>query len=144
MKTDFVVLLPKEASMTLASFDGLSAAKRAVGLNKVDFGIVKDGLSIVVDEFGLLSPCKFGYCSINGQLYAGKAIIHGYNPFDGNTVSVTHGQLQWLKEHTTCYANAETVEAHIANGRVRRPTVGVNGQILSEWRSGVMMNPLLN
>jgi len=86
----FAIVDPWAKNVALVDAAGMKEAEEAAGLEAghVDFGSVARGVGIVVFEFGLFDPPdKQRYFSINGGLYAGKAVLYAYGD-DGETIDI--------------------------------------------------------
>ena len=119
-----------ETVMHLQTFEG--ALKEAgLTLGKIDHGTVKRGLAIAVDEFGLfVPPGEQRYFAIDGRLYAGNAVLYGYNN-EGHTCSIDLNHCRQLL--CKWYDFVEEIEAAIATGKVIRPQIGSSNEVLWQW-----------
>jgi len=95
----------------------------------VDHGVVADGIGIVVYEFGLfVPPVDQSYFAIGGRLYAGNAVLYGFHE-DGETADLVRlPQISMLSDY-------RAVERAIAERRIVRPEMSVNGKVMWQWPS---------
>ncbi len=124
----FIIINPSERSTQIVDEPDLKDAQRLAGLDGVDHGILsKDpGVAIVVYEFGLCEPGEHKYFAIGRSLYAGNAVLYGFDRI-GHTIDVPfEPPINWL-------ADEAAVEAAITAGLVTRPAVAVNGVVAEEW-----------
>jgi hypothetical protein len=151
----FVILNPDAKSMRVIDVADMQAAKRQAHLDKVDFGSISHdpGIGIVVYEFGLCEPGKHKYFALNKQLYAGAAVLFGFDAA-GDTIDVPlQPELREvpINEHGRCIqtsvlwrpdghgyginwlADEAAVEMAITAKVVARPTVSINGRLIAEW-----------
>lgn len=93
----------------------------------VDHGVVERGLGIVVYENSLFEPVEQQhYFELNGKLYAGNAVLYGYDKA-GNTVDAPYSAAPvYFQDHID-------VENAIVAGIVERPVMAVNGVVFWKW-----------
>lgn len=76
----FLLIDAKAKTAKVEDYKELSDAKTALGLDKVDHGVLARGLGYVVDEFGLFKPAdEQHYFSIGLLLIAGNCVMYAYN-----------------------------------------------------------------
>ncbi len=134
----FVIVDVENQSATLREFEDLEGAKKEAGLKRhqVDHGCLwldpdrSRGMSVVVYEFGLMEPDEQQHFSINGQLYAGNAVL--YSHVMGETVDVEAEDIPTI----TFIGGRAEVEEAIANNEVSRPDMRANGEVVWEWGRG--------
>lgn len=109
-------------------FASIEDAQRAAGIvGHVEYGTAARRHCIIVAEFGLFEPVEQqNYFSIGPNLYAGGAVIYAYDEA-GETIDYT-GPLP-----IQFYNAAMFAEQAIVMGRVRRPTMAVNGKVFWQW-----------
>ena len=123
----FAVINVDQKIVGVIECDDLLEAQQLAGLGKVDHGVVAPGIGIVVDEFGLFTPPdKQSYFAINGRLYAGNAVLYG---FDKKGESVDLSQVPAV----LFMPSARAVERNIELGTVLRPEISVNGVVTWRW-----------
>jgi hypothetical protein len=124
----FVIIRPDEFTVTIEEHDDVPAAKRAAGLDRVDHATLAPGVGMFVYEFGLLEdPAQQHFFSLDGDLYAGGAVIYRENP-DGDLDDVPG-----VPPIVFLGRGAARAEAAIERGTLRRPETAVNGQVLWRW-----------
>jgi len=109
-------------------------AMAEAGLVNVDHGVVAPitpdhpvGLAIIVYEFGLFAPPESqSYFVIAGHLYAGNAVIYGFNK-QGDTVDIPG------MPRVVFMPSARAVERNIELGLVQRPYIAANGVVTWRW-----------
>lgn len=97
----------------------------------VDHGVVTQarpvGLAIIVHEFGLFRDVnEQAYFSIGRQLFAGNAVLYGYDK-RGETVDIPG------TPRVVFLQNIAAVERNIQLGMVQRPEISVNGVVMWRW-----------
>ena len=138
--TVFVIIDPYDCSVVRYDLIGLAAAKQIACLDKVDHGAVwgpfagKPGCAIIVYEFGLLEPPdRHKFFAIGGRLYAGRAVLYGFD-HQGRTVDLsdqvdyTHLNPIWLEDE-------HEVERAINSKLIARPQTVVNDEVIWKWPS---------
>lgn len=124
--TRFVHIDPKARTITAIDAKDPHSAVPSLTLGNVDHGVVTPGIGIIVYEWGLREG-DGPYFALGGQLYAGDAVLYGYDEA-GETIDMPAdiaAPLLWL-------ADKSAVESAIRFGLVDRPQVSVNGVV--EWR----------
>jgi hypothetical protein len=127
--TDFIVVDVRHCAVTPVRCKDFAVALKKAGLQvaRIDFAEVASGISIVVYEFGLFEPpAKQKYFSINGNLYAGNALLFGHDKI-GETINLTE------PPPVTFYSSGEAVERAIGTGEIKRPVISVNGRAIWQW-----------
>jgi hypothetical protein len=102
---------------------------------KVEHGVVAPpdhrhhrsrGIAIVVDEFSLFRlPTKQHYFAIGSRLYAGNAVLYGYD-IEGETRDLPHMAVP-------VFMTPLGIEGAIASGQIERPSMSVNGVQIWQW-----------
>jgi hypothetical protein len=101
---------------------------------KVEHGVVVPpdyrhhpiGVAIIVDEFSLFKlPTEQRYFSIGHKLYAGNAILYGYDSA-GETRDLPHMLVPM-------FMTLLGIEDAIASGQIERPSMSVNGEQIWQW-----------
>jgi hypothetical protein len=132
----FGIIDTEARSMTRWECADLEEAKMLARMNKnVDFGTILPvpspdgvGISIVVYEFGLYAPVdQIKYFSINKRLFAGNAVLYGYD-YEGCTVDLPQTPLE-----IEYYENFEAVTRGVSRGVVVQPSISVNGVVKWRW-----------
>lgn len=132
----FIAIKPGE--MTIESIEAeelLIAQRKVLGDVKVDHGVInwfRPRLSIVVYEFGLFEPYKHRHFSIGAQLFAGRAVIYAFDE-SGETVSIPETDARITSATVVFMQRISEIEAAIREGRIDRPAMRVNGQLIWEW-----------
>jgi hypothetical protein len=124
----FTIINPKQKSITAVECKDLKTAEGIAGLDKVDHGVVKRGVGIVVYEFGLFEPpATQYYFAIDRRLYAGNAVLYGFDEA-GETIDMTD---------TTCkpvwFDRVAQILFAIRMKAIDRPMLSVNGDVLWKW-----------
>lgn len=124
---------PHICALALIRAEDFDTAKRAAGLHplQVDHGPVTRNVAICVAEDGLLEA-KPGaaYFALARQLYAGSAVLYGFNE-RGETVDFVPDTR--LMDSLRFYRTAAEADAAIRRGEIARPRQTVNGMVLWEW-----------
>jgi hypothetical protein len=130
LPTKFVIVNPKAKALIAMYCDDVDEIYSFAGLPplEVDHGVVRPGIGVVVYEFGLFAdPKDISYFAMEGQLFAGNAVLYGYDVKSGETRDVEDIPVPlWLE-------GQEGVEAAIAAGLVARPIMAVNGVVTWQW-----------
>lgn len=131
----FAIVQPSKRTVSPIEAADLIAAFRSASLtpHAVDFGTVDldRRVAIVVGEFGMfVPPAAQSYFSINQRLYAGNAVLFGFDGA-GITVDLPCGAgdlppITWL-------ADGDAVEFAIAAGTLKRPRIAVGERELWRW-----------
>lgn len=129
----FVIIRPREQTVETVNVDELREAQRLAGFDafdyRVDFGVIRHGLSITVYEFGMFAkPSETFYFGLAQRLYAGNAVLFAYDDA-GDTVSIDPKLVPpplWFPTH-------QAVEMAIANRLIARPEIAVNGVVTWQW-----------
>jgi hypothetical protein len=127
----FAVIDPHRQTLERRTCHSYSAIRQEIfGSQDTDHGIVGNsdrngGTGIVVEEFSLFRQDQ-AYFAIAQRLYAGIALVYGFNA-SGHTVSC-EGPLEilWLPDK-------DAAEAAIAAGTVQRPQIVINGEVVWSW-----------
>jgi hypothetical protein len=131
----FAIIDVEAHTVHLIEDENISAAYDVAGLKsaRVDHGMVhpatddRDGLGIVVEEFGFFVPRdEQGYFEVGGRLYAGNAVLYGFRK-GGATASIEKAPAVHF------FSDAGEVEAAIADGRIERPAMRINGSLVWQW-----------
>ena len=123
----FVIVVPSIQQILPADFSSLRAAQQFANLNKVDHGRVAPRVGVVVDEFSLyVRPSSQSYFTIGGQLFAGNAVLYGFDDKGKSVDLLEIPDIGFLQ-------NAAAVERNIALGLVFRPQITANGQVIWQW-----------
>ena len=125
----FGIVCPSIRSVSIANCQDVKSAQRVAGLHRgVDHGVIMRepfGIGIVVYEFGLFEQ-EQAYFAINGLLYAGNAVLYGFDD-SGETVDLP------ALPQVFFMPNAKAVERSIDLGLVRRPIISVNDVVTWRW-----------
>jgi len=133
----FLAIKPKLKLLTWITADNLKTAEAAVGLIDVDHGNFwrkSDtglGLAYVVYEFGFfIRPDQTAYAMAFGKLLAGNTVVYAFDGI-GETIDVAPDMISekdviWLPTQLD-------VEMAITKGQIKRPIIGVNGDVLWRW-----------
>lgn len=135
----FGIVNPHRQTLLFAELDSISAAIAAAGLvpSQIDFGTIGPGLGIIVYTEGLFDTTgKQSYFTVDYQhavkdrkrLYGGPAVLFSVND-RGNMVSFRIGEVNAMH----WYRDAAAVEKGIKEGKVDRPTIGVNEKLFWSW-----------
>jgi hypothetical protein len=123
----FATIDVDHTQVTVVDGPNLEAVQIVMGLDKVDHGVVAPGIGIVVDEFGLYTPTdKQSYFAIFGRLYAGNAVLYGFNRQGESVDLLTLPPVLFMP-------SAAAVERNIELGIVHRPQITVNGVVTWQW-----------
>jgi len=125
----FVTIDPAQNMVEEIEAGAFEFALEMAGLKRgeIDHGIVAPGVAIAVYQFSLyVPPAETHYFSIRDQLFAGKALLYGFNSA-GDTIDLQAYPVPIF------FASSQDVEFAIANGIVRRPRMTVNGQEVWRW-----------
>lgn len=120
---------PKAKTVKVEGFYSDDAALRALGINPLATDSARCGRrrGIIVAEYGMfVPPSEQHFFSIGPSLYAGNAVLYDFNE-RGMTVSYK------APVSITWYENAQEVELSIGLGRIIRPQMAVNGEVLWTW-----------
>jgi hypothetical protein len=126
----YVLIDAKAGTVQLVKCQGLDEAKILADLepNQVDHGVIFPGVGIVVAEFGLFEPKeKQVYFALEGRLYAGNAVLYGYETGSGVDKDMTH------MPPALFFKDYEAVETAIKEGFVSRPEIAINGEVIWRW-----------
>jgi hypothetical protein len=128
----YVVVRAKEQRVETVDCRDLNEAKVLAGLKpmEVDHGTVCPGLGIVVYEFGLMEE-GHSYFALGRALYAGNAVLYGYDLPTGEDADVDMGKVP----EPMFMADAMEVERRIEEGKVQRPYTAVNETVLWVWQA---------
>jgi hypothetical protein len=126
--TRFLHIDPAAQEVVTVEVDNLYDVTPDIKAGATDHGVVAPGIGIVVWEYGLVDG-EGPYFVLNRQLYAGDAVLYGFNEA-GETIDMLDpdGRINplWL-------ANKHEVELAIMAGVVERPQTSVNGAVLWRW-----------
>ena len=134
----FLTIEPDEMAIGEIEAPNAGVAKVAIlGDIDVDHGVVdgpKGGVSlaIIVDEYSLLDTNDQKFFSIGDKLFAGKAVIYGFDGA-GETVSIPEDDDRISASTVVFMKGVEEVEAAITSGRLPRPRAAINGEVIWEW-----------
>jgi hypothetical protein len=138
--TAFVIVDPYDCSVRRYQLADLAAAKQIAQLTQVDHGAVwgpfagKPGCAIVVYEFGLIEPPEqHRFFAIGGKLYAGRAVLHGFD-HQGRMLDLPE-QVDYKHLNPIWLDTEREVERAIGSKLIARPCTKVNNQIIWEWPS---------
>jgi hypothetical protein len=126
----YVLIDAAEAVTRLVKCQGLDEAKILADLDPdhVDHGVILQGVGIVVAEFGLFEPKEEqSYFALEGRLYAGNAVLYGYDVSTGVDKDMTH------MPPAIFFKDYEAVETAIDAGLVQRPEMAINGEVIWRW-----------
>jgi len=125
----FVTIEPAAHLITFIDSPSVEAALRTAGLNSdVDHGFLSKTVGIFIDEFGMFAePDHQDYFAIDGHLFAGPALLYAFDQ-QGETKDMPNTRLEPAFLH-----GREEVEAAIANEKVTRPQMLVNGDVIWQW-----------
>jgi hypothetical protein len=124
--TRFVRIDPTAKTVTAVEAEEAIDAAQTLKSGEIDFGTVAPGISIIVWEYGLLEG-DGPYFVLDQQLYAGEAILYGYDEA-GETVD-----MPTLADPPLWLADKTEVELAILAGLVERPESRVNGALIWRW-----------
>jgi hypothetical protein len=125
----FVTIDATEMRVELVSARGTQECYKLVGLDpkKVDHGTAATGVAIVVHGLGLWeNPETTKYFSIGSKLFAGNAVLYGYDA-EGETINLNE------KPPVIFYRSHYEVEAAIQRGEIERPCMLINGETIWQW-----------
>jgi hypothetical protein len=96
-----------------------------------DHGIVQrstnGGIGVIVYEFGLyVDPTKQSFFAIDGNLYAGNAVLYAFGAH-GETIDMG------MPPNIKFFDSIAEIESHIRLGKLNRPTMSLNGQVMWQW-----------
>lgn len=117
----------KARTMRREAFEIIEDAEVAVGLKPgaVDHGTIRQGLGVVVDEYGLFEPAGAQvYFKAGQRLYAGNAVLYCYDEA-GKTVDFIDATIEFVTAHEA--------EKLIRAGKLDRPSIAFNGQTKWKW-----------
>jgi hypothetical protein len=125
----FVVIDAKRKVVHKVNCENLATAQRIADVpwRETDHGVVRPGIGITVYEFGMyVSPSEQHYFGLEGKLYAGNAVLYGFDPggYERDMVDVPVVMF---------FDNAEHVEKAIKDKVIERPQMSVNGEVLWQW-----------
>jgi len=125
----FLAIDPSFHLMRYVECEKFDDAVREAGLpDLIDHATFGDHLGIVVADFGMFDdPDKQDYFSVEGNLYAGNALVYAVNDA-GETVDIPNLDLT-----PTFLHGREEVESMIKQGLVDRPEMTVNGELVWAW-----------
>lgn len=125
----FGIIDATQQTSTLEDWPDLRQAQRRAGITNVDHGGIAPGVGITVYQFGLfVSPAKQRYFAIARQLFAGNAVLYGFDERGESVDLLMLPQVYFLP-------GAAAVERSIALGLIQRPQMSVNGEVTWEWPS---------
>jgi hypothetical protein len=121
----------KKRRRVIRCSDIIDAQRRAEIGSGVDHGVVtrgaKGGVGIVVSEFGLFEPKETqGYFAIGQRLYAGIAVLYGFDAYGETTDLDGLPDVRWFDD-------AADVERSITMKLIMRPSMAANGQLIWQW-----------
>jgi hypothetical protein len=128
----YAIINAKEHTVTVGDYKDIGAAKKAAGLDGVDFGSLSRELAIVVYEFGLLDPPGSQYYfSIARGMFAGNAVLFRVDEA-GETIDIqlTSNLLTQFKWYDQ---DVNKIERAIAEGDLIRPQRSINGEVTWSW-----------
>ena len=95
--------------------------------SEVDHSMVTRQIGIVVYEYGLyVPPDQQHYFALGRRLYAGNALLYGCDQA-GETIDLT------ACPEPTFFKSAADVEAAISTGKIERPIVALNDEVIWKW-----------
>ena len=131
----YVIVDPRHRSASIVDASDGTIAMRRAGLSPaaVDHGTVVEaagrqpGVGIIVAEGGMFEPpAAQSYFAIDRRLYAGAAVLYGFDT-EGRTVDLNYFPAPtWLRNQTQ-------VEIAIAIGTVERPEMAFKGNVYWHW-----------
>ena len=127
----YLLINPTDRTVSL-EHDTTKMQSRVFGKQGVDFGMVGNGLQIMVWEHGLLQEDAIHYFAIGKQLFAGRAIVFAYDEA-GETVSLSTHLLTSFP--IRFFMNMKEVEGAIATREIDRPYAAINGEVIWQWPS---------
>lgn len=131
----FILINAERQSVELIEAENFEAAKNMAGLKGLDFGGINPALHIAVYEYGLVEkPETQRFFAIRGQLFAGNAIVFRVDiESDGETINVTDSDLHTILSNVVFFDRVAEVLFAIKCGRVERPEMSVNGEVVWRW-----------
>jgi hypothetical protein len=128
--TRYVIVDPRIRKAFAVDVETIQEAKRIAEIGNVDHGQLARGLGYCVYEYAMFEPPpdKQAYCSINGHLIPGPAVLYGYDEA-GETIDLRLSEIPTIR----WYLGINDVEAAIERGEIVRPYVAVNDEVLWEW-----------
>ena len=131
----YVIVDPRHRSASIVDASDGTIAMRRAGLSptEVDHGTVVEaagrqpGVGIIVAKLGMFVPPEAqSYFAINRRLYAGAAVLYGFDT-EGQTMDLNYFPAPtWLHNQTQ-------VEMAIAIGTVERPEMAFKGNVYWRW-----------
>ncbi len=132
-----LVIFPGEKRTEVMTAKVGSLAKKVIGGGVDHGGLARfdDGraLSIVVAEFGLYAGLSGTYCALGRNLRSGNIIVYAHDY--GETADITDAEVDLVKKSILWFDEGEEALEAIALGRIERPTVTVNGEVVWRWPS---------
>lgn len=143
MTNKYITIDVTEKSVKLGEFKTLQMALESVGLTtgEVDWSGMghtadKRHITLMAYEFGLRPDWnggrQFKYCRIGRQMYAGNLVIFAADEM-GENADMREGERVLLEKHIEWLDDEDDCEVAIAEDRMDRPQMSVNGEIMWEW-----------
>lgn len=114
----------------------LDTLQEAIGADSIDFSSLGSGVKAVVDDLGLYRPGqRYWFFNLPGGLVmmAGKALLVSMAP-DGELDGLTHkATLDYTRSIVAWLGDRHGAEQAILSGRVKRPEIAVNGNVVWQW-----------
>jgi hypothetical protein len=141
---DYVVINPNTKTMQKIKAKDMQEAIVSAGLKsgEVDWGSLgrtsdQRSIGVMAYEFGLRpemqkESMKLKYVRIGRQLYAGNLLVFA-SDLRGDEANMTDGDMEALGRHVEYYENEDECEEAFTQGKMDRPTIAVNGEVIWRW-----------
>jgi hypothetical protein len=133
----FAAIKPKQQKVIPIEARDFAEALPQAGLKsgEIDFGAFRRDddylIGYAVYEYSnFVAPQEQSYAIFNGAFIAGNALVYYANPM-GETISLPN--IAMIQKLTSYLPAARDVEQAIADGRVRRPAIVINGKVYWAW-----------
>ena len=130
----FVIIDPKQRTVTTVDCEDIIEAKALAGLGDVDHSTIgrgpNGGIAYCMGDQSMFDPppAQQSYCGCAGRLIAGTAILYGFDEA-GKEVDLMKSAVPDVQ----FYLGVNDVEAAIDRGEVKRPVIAVNGTVIWQW-----------
>lgn len=141
--TKYAIVDVTEKTVELVEMKTLEMALNRAGLKtgEVDWsgmGHTRDKrhITLMAYEFGLRPDYnggrEFKYCRIGNQMYAGNLVIFASDE-EGENADMTQQEVNFLMKHMEWLEDKAACEKAIEAGRIERPHMSVNGEVMWQW-----------